>query len=138
MNQLEVGLFTKLTGASGLTGLLAAGTAGVYAYLAPLNEDAAYVVFSKQASTPRYTFGGVAVEDLLYQVRGVAVGPTMAAAGTIAKQIDLALNDQALTVSGYSHLYLRRESDIQYVETDPGGQRWNHAGALYRIVLDPT
>ena len=137
MNQLEVGLFTKLTGAGGLTALLA-GTASVYGYLAPLNENGPYVVFNKQAGVPEYTFGGTAVENLVYQVRGVTAGPNMGAAGSIAKQIDVALNDQALTVSGYTHLYCRREGDIAYVETDPGGQRWNHSGALYRIVLDPT
>jgi len=134
---IETALYTKLTGASGLTSLLA-GTASVYAYLAPENDNPPYVVYSNQSNVPAYTLSGTAFENALYLVKGVTAGPGMGQAGSVAKQIDLALNDQALTITGYTHMLCRRESTVRYTEVDPGGQRWNHAGFLFRIQADPS
>lgn len=138
MNAVSVAMYSKLTAAN----LQSGGTVPVFEWLAPENQDPPYVVFHKQANTPRYTMGsassgGTAFENALYMVRAVTVGPSMAQAGTIANLCDAALNLAALSISGYTHLLCRRESDVQYVETRDG-QRWNHAGALYRIVADPS
>lgn len=139
MNAVDQALYTALSGATALTALLAGGTAdpSVFQFLAPEGQDPPYVVYFKQAGTPRHTFRGVAFENQLYTIKAVTLGPSAAAAGTIAAAIDAALVDQALTVSGYAHMYLRRDSDIDYPETDPGGQRYHHRGALYRVMVDP-
>ncbi len=136
MNPVEKGIYTKLTGTSGLTTLLSAGSASVFANLAPEQADVPYVVFNAQApSAPIQTMGGVKFEDAVYQVKGVTSGSSGTAAGTIADQIDSALADQALTVTGYTHHYCRRRQNIDYVELGPGGIRFNHRGALYRVIV---
>lgn len=141
MNAVDTAIYSKLTAASGLTSLLSGGTASpsVYKDLAPEGTDPPYVVFQAQSpSVPRHTMGGVALENALYTVKGVTLGPSAAAAGTIAAQIDTALADQALTISGHTHLLCRRAQDIDYPELAAGGQRYVHRGAIYRIIADPA
>ena len=140
MNAIDLALYNKLTGSTALTALTSGGTASpsVYQWLAPENQDPPYVIYNKQASTPQHTLSGVAFENLLYAVKGVTLGHSAAAAGTIASTIDTVLADQALTITGYTHMYLRRVSDIDYPETAAGGQRYQHRGALYRVFADPA
>lgn len=140
MNALDIAIFNKLTGSTALTALTSGGTASpsVYQWRAPEGQDPPYIIYNKQASTPQHTLTGVAHENAIYQVKGVTLGPSAAAAGTIASTIDTVLVDQALTIAGYTHMYLRRVSDIDYPEAGPGGQRIHHRGALYRILADPS
>ena len=129
---LDAALYTKLTGGTALTSLLASATA-VFNWLGPENTDPPYVVFNSQSDVPVYTLSGVAYENTIYTVKGVTLGPSAAAAGAIATQIDLALNDQTLTISGYTQMYMRREQAIDYPEV-VAGQRYHHRGAMYRII----
>ncbi len=141
MNSVQVALYAKLSAATGLTSLLTGGTAdpSIYPGLAPEGTDPPYVVYQPQSpSTPIHTFGGVAIENALYTVKGVVAARGPASAGTIAAEIDTALNDQALTITGHTHLLCRRVQDIDYPETVPGGQLLQHRGAIYRIAADPT
>lgn len=140
MNALDVAIYNKLTGSTALTALTAGGTASpsIYQWIAPEGQDPPYVVYNKQASTPQHTLSGVAYENAIYTVKGVTLGPSAAAAGTIASTIDTVLVNQALTISGHTHLYLRRVSDIDYPEAGPGGHRIHHRGAMYRVLADPT
>ena len=137
MNQLDAAIYTKLTGAAALTGLLSAGTASVFQTLAPENENPPYVVFHKQSNVPAYTFGGVAFENALYLVKAVTQEPSAKTAGSVASQINAALQDAALTIDGYTHMYLRRETDIEFVEVE-SGQVIHHRGALFRVQADPA
>lgn len=138
-NPIAAAIFTKLTGASALTTLLNAGTAGVFETLAPQNEDPPYVVFNAQSpSTPQYAFGtAVKWEDAIYQVQAVTEGHTAAAAGTIADKIDDALNGATLTITGYTSMYVARVQTVDYPELAAGGKRFNHRGGLYRILARP-
>ena len=136
INPIGKALFTKLTGTSALTGLLAAGTAGVFEDVVSQNENPPYVVFNAQApSTPLYAFGSATVklEDVIYQVKAVAEGHSGAAAGTIADKIDDALNGATLTITGYTSVQIVRLQNISYPEIAAGGKRFNHRGALYRV-----
>lgn len=138
INAVATGLFTKLTGSTALTTLLTLGTAGVFQDLAPEGAVPPYVVFNAQSpSTPQHTFGAVAFENTVYQVQGVTQGPSKAAGGTIADKIDLALHDQAVTVTGYTLLKCRRLQDVDYTEV-VSGVRYSHRGGLYRLWADPT
>jgi hypothetical protein len=135
-NAFETAVYNKLAGASGLVTVL--GGTAIYSRLAPQNADPPYVVFQVQSpSVPRWTMGGTAYENLLYTVRAVTEGPTLAQAGSIDHQINLALNDQSLTISGYTHMVCRRESGVDYTEI-VDGKRLNHLGGIYRIQADPT
>lgn len=140
MNQLETSLYGKLTGASSLTTLLAAGTASVYHRHADENANPPYVVFSKQARTPTRVVGGGAVawDDALYLVKAVVESPSALLAGSIAARIDETLDRASLTVTGYTSLSCHRDSDVDYEEAGPGGQIIQHRGALYRIQLQPS
>lgn len=137
MNELDAGLYTTLTGATAITDLLANGTASVFAWLAPENEDPPYVVFNQQADTPVYRLPAVAYENLLYQVRAVTEGESAKLAGQIEDAVEAALTDQAVSVSGHTLMYLRKESGVDYVEVTQG-QRYHHRGAIYRVMVAPT
>ncbi|MCR4339333.1 MAG: DUF3168 domain-containing protein [Gemmatimonadaceae bacterium] len=136
MNPVQAGIFSKLAGASGLTGLLAAGTAGVFFNVAPENQNPPYVVFNEQSpSVPIYTMGGVKFENAIYQVKAVTQSNSALSAGTIADQIDAALQDTTLTVTGYTHHFLRRTQNVDYTELGPAGTKFQHRGALYRVIV---
>lgn len=57
-----------------------------------------------------------------------------------AFRIHTLLQDQVLTVAGYTHMATLRSNRIRYPE--PGAQdndiRWQVAGAVYEIVVSPT
>lgn len=133
-------VYTTLTGSTALTGLLNGGTASpsVYHWIAPTDAAPPYVIYNVQTDVPVKTLPTQAIENKLYQVRAVTFGPTAAAAGTIANQIDAALNGAALSISGYTLLLCRREEGINYPELAPGGQRYHNAGAIYRIQAQPS
>ncbi len=133
-NALDAALYTKLAGGTALTNLL--GGTAIYQYLAPEGTDPPYVIYGRQSQVPINVLSGVAMENAVYMVKGVTEGPSAVAAGSVAGAIDTLLQDQALTITGYTHLHLRRESSIDYVETE-NGIRYSHRGATYRILADP-
>lgn len=139
MNALDAAIYGALSAGTALTSLLAGGTASpsVFQHLAPENQDPPYVVFNKQANTPRFTFSGLAFENAVYQVKAVTLGPSAQLAGTIAEAIDDLLTDVPVSVTGHKLMYLRRMEDIDYPEPGPGGQRYHHRGALFRVMVDP-
>ena len=132
---IDAALYTKLSGGTALTNLL--GGTAIYQYLAPEGVDPPYVIYQRQSQVPINVLSGVAIEDAVYMVKGVTEGPSAVTAGSVASAIDTLLQDQSLTISGYTHLHLRRESSIDYVETD-NGVRYSHRGATYRIMADPN
>lgn len=129
----------KLAGTSAVTTHLAAGTAGVFLMVARPGADPPYVVFNRQAQTPRRVIGGgaVAFENVLYQVKAITKDQS-ALAGTIAAAIDTALDNQALTIAGYVHMSTLRESQVDFPEPSEGGPVYYHRGGLYRIHADPA
>jgi hypothetical protein len=131
VNAVKRGLRAKLAGDSGITTAL--GGTAIYESLAPQGTDPPYVIYNKQSGVPKYTLGGSAFENQLYMVKVVTEAPSMAGAGSIAERINGVLTDGALTMTGRTQLYLRRENDVEYVETD-SGKRFNHSGALYRVI----
>ncbi len=140
MNETAVGLYGALTGATALTALLTGGTANpsIYQELAPEGSVPPYVVYNAQSpSTPVYVAPKVAYENTIYNVRGITAGPTKAVGGTIAAQIDAALNDKALTINGFTHLLCRRLQDVDYPEI-VAGVRYSHMGGLYRVWAQPS
>lgn len=130
---LETGLYAKLSTAAALITEL--GGTAIYNKLAPQSPGSKYVVFQWQ--------GGGDVNDhpkrsrdVLYTVQGVAL--TQAAAAAIDDDIDAALHNQSLTVSGWTAVDCQRENDINYVEMDSGGVARYHCGGIYRIRIEAT
>jgi len=141
-NQTDKAIYTALAANTTLIGLLAGGTAApsVYRAVAPQNTDPPYVVFQPQSpSTPVWKIGGLAWENALYMCKAVTLSPSAAVAGTIATEIIGTLGGTATpTISGYSIVDWRRVQDIDYPETGPAGQVYQHRGAIFRIQANPA
>src|SRR3990167_843787 len=135
-HDFDVAVYAKLTASTAITTPL--GGTAIYRQKAPENTDPPFVIYGKQSGVPNYTLGGVAFEDQLYMVKTVTLSNSGGVAGTVADAIDDTLQDASLTIAGHTHMYLRRDSDIDYSETGPGGQVYQHRGALYRIKADPA
>lgn len=124
-------IYSKLTGSSNLTGLLA-GTGAVYRMQAPEAAALPFVVFGLQAGGPE----NITASDLRDEVYNVqAYARTPALAGSIDAQVSSLLHHGSLTVSGYTNIWCGRETDLEYTESEPTGAIIYHAGALYRIRL---
>jgi hypothetical protein len=127
-----------MSGDSTLTNLLGTPAAGyskaIYHQEAPAGAAYPYVIFNKQAGDPTDTFGTPsAFENNVWLVKGIDKNTTADTAEAIAARLIALLNDATLTISGATHLFLRRLSDVEYPETADGVQ-YKHAGALFRLV----
>lgn len=134
-------IYGKLAGDTTLNNLLATPperySKSIYYEEAPDDADLPYVIFNKQSGVPTYTFkqGHAALDEEIWLVKGVD-GPTEDAdtVDAISDRLDALLTDGSISISGKTQLYLRREgSDIDYPEK-VDGQRYLHAGSLFRLV----
>lgn len=132
MNELDSALYTRLQGTA-VTSLLS-GTTAIYKNQAPEGATLPYIVFNKQSGSP-WNLDANRVDDLLYYIRAYS-GNSAAQAGSIDAQIDTALHLTPLTVSGWTNIWIARESNIELVSTEPSGRLIHSAGALYRIIID--
>lgn len=130
---LETALYNKLTGTAALITEL--GGTYIYNKQAPQSPAAKYVIFNQQ--------GGGDVNDtpirernVLYSVFGIAT--TQEAAAAIDSDIDTALHLAPLTISGWSNIWLARETDVNFSEVDSGGVTRYRCGAIYRVIMDKT
>jgi hypothetical protein len=131
-------VYGKMSGDSTLTNLLGTPAAGyskaIYHQEAPAGAAYPYVIFNKQAGDPTDTFGTPsAFENNVWLVKGIDKNTTADTAEAIAARLIALLNDATLTISGATHLFLRRLSDVEYLEI-ADGVRYQHAGALFRLV----
>lgn len=132
VNAIKVSLVARLAGDSTLTGMLAAGTAGIYDAPAPESATDPYIVYQKITDTTAYTMGGRAWDDQVFLVKGVTRGASKRAGGSISERIDALLGDAALTITGGTVLQCRRVTGVEYPEADRG-DTYHHIGAQYRI-----
>jgi hypothetical protein len=132
-------LYGKLAGDTTLNNLLGTPATGysksIYYQVAPPGASYPLIVFNKQAGTPTYTFkdGHAAIDTEVWLVKGVDRSDSADKADAIAARLDALLTDGALTISGATQMYLRRQSDVEYLEDDDGTV-YRHAGALYRLL----
>jgi hypothetical protein len=140
VNEVDTAIFNKLAAGTALTGLLAAGTASIFNTVAPQSAQMPYVVFARASDRDSYTLAAEATVDAIYTVKAVAkspaASPTKKAAGAIAAQIKSALNDAPLSVTGKTWLSTRRESNIDYAETNASHIIY-HVGGNYRLWIAP-
>lgn len=133
MNALKTAIYTKLQGTSAITSLLA-GTTSIYDKQAPDGASYPYLVFSHQAGGDTNDTAN-RVKSLVYFVRCYSKA-SASQAGSIDAQIDTALHLVPLTVSGWTDIWLARETDLDNVETDSAGTKVWMQGGLYRLILD--
>lgn len=135
MNELDAALYTRLQTTGALTSLLA-GTTSIYHLQAPEGATLPYLVFNIQGggdeNQTRHR-----TKNLVLFVRAYS-GSSAAQAGSIDAQIDAALHLVPLTVSGWTDLWLARETDLETVENEPSGRQVWMAGGMYRNRLEKT
>jgi Protein of unknown function (DUF3168) len=137
---LRRAIYGKLSGDTTLTNLLGAApdgyTKAIYHGQAPERVAYPLVIFDRQSGVPAETFGDPqALENEIWLVKAIDHGATADTAEAIADRIAGLLNDAALSVSGGSILYLRRQSDVDYAEI-VDGELFRHCGSLFRLVAD--
>jgi hypothetical protein len=128
---LETALYNALTAGTALISEL--GGTFIYNKQAPQSPGDNYVIFSQQAGgdvndTP------IRERNVIYTIFGIALTQEKAAA--IDTDIDTILHLAELTISGWSNLWLARETDINISQIDSGGVTRYHAGAIYRVIMD--
>ena len=135
---VRAGLYQRLTADLDLAALLATN-ASIYHAQAPASAAFPYIVFHKQAGTPTYTFqtGGAAFDNEVWLVKGIDRNTSSNTVDAIANRLDEVLTDGNITVSGKEVMYLKRESDVEYLETVEGVQ-YRHAGAFYRLIYQTS
>jgi hypothetical protein len=108
----------------------------IYHQQAPSNAPHPFIIFQKQAGNPTETFGDPSALDTdVWLVKSIDKNTSADPAEAIQARIIALLNDAALSISGHDLKYLRRESDVEYAEVTDG-VRYEHAGALFRLVTD--
>lgn len=134
-NPVRLALTSALKGSNTLTALL--GTpGGVYHRKAPQPAKPPVVVFDNRSSLPTWAFGGEAFTTETWAVRGIAFGRTAERAEEIAYEIERALTDAPLVISGRRLMYIRQDSGIDFPE-QVGKEIFQHTGAVYRIIHEP-
>lgn len=119
--------------------LLALMPNNVHWDMAPQNSTR-YVLVSLLDEADVQKFGGRSHEDALYLVKAVGryiVNTTPPDVKAAAARIDVLLDGQTLTVSGYTTMVMVRETRIRYTEVDEVDPtvRWLHRGGQYRVAM---
>ncbi len=133
-------LYGRMSADVTLNGLLATPAAGfakaIYHQQAPDKAAFPFVIFSKSSGVPTEAMSDPSAFDTdVWLVKGVDRNTTADGAEAIAIRLNALLNDGALSISGGTLLYLRRQSDVEYAEVIDGVQV-KHAGALYRLIYE--
>jgi hypothetical protein len=137
MRAVDTALYTRLAADLGTLTLGTLGCTGVYRFQAPQGSAEPYVIYQQQAGTDSYTFTARDGRSLVYLVKVVDKASSGLRAAQIAERVEALLHDQPLSLTGWSTLRLRRESDVEYVEVD-NGVTYQHYGALYRVDVRPA
>jgi hypothetical protein len=127
----------KLRGDTNLSAMLGAPPAGftksTFDEISPGGGEFPYVIVSQSSSVPIYALGGLAMDNDLWLIKGVDKNISADRADAIADRLDALLTDGALSISGKTKLYLRRESAVRYSEV-ADGTKYVHSGHLFRLI----
>lgn len=135
INELAGAMYSRLTGGTALTNLLAS-TTSVYQGRVPDGALFPYVVFNLQGGGDE-NITPSRMKNLLLYVRGYSKTSANNAA-SIDAQIDALLHRQTLSVSGWVNFWTAREMDLDGFEPMPNGETIWNAGGMYRIRIDNT
>lgn len=134
-NALNAAIYSRMTGGTSLTNLLANGSAIFFLQAPDDFAGSEYVVWSYQGGgdendTPSRS------KNMVLNIRAISrTGP--AKAGSIDAQIDALFHHNPLTVAGWTNFWIARETDFgPLVGNDDAGSKYWQSGALYRVRLD--
>lgn len=135
MKFLNTAIYNRLNGATAVTSLLA-GTTSIYALQAPEGATLPYIVWNIQGGGDTNDTSN-RLKNLVIFIRAYAT--TNARAGSIDAAIDTALHFVPFTgVTGWTNIWLARETDLETVENPPTGSQVFMNGGLYRAYFDAT
>lgn len=112
------GVFFGLAGASFATG----------------KNSTRFVLVNVIENLDRAVFGGRGIESVLYLVQAVSLSGDSKGA---AKRIDELLENNPLTVTGYTWMSCAREQRVREMERDDVDASivWTHRGGMYRVEM---
>ena len=130
---VDAALVAKLSGDATLAGYM---TGGVYMDIAP-SGSTKFVIVSLIIEQDEPMFAGRAFEDAVYLIKAVELSTTGTTVNAAAARIDTLLDQQSLTVTGYSHMVTRRQERVRYTDVDDANPdtRWQHRGGQYQVVV---
>lgn len=131
VDALEAALKTKLS-ANGT--ISAQATGGVWNTIRAQGGAFPVVVFRMVSHQDGQTFSSDGVENATVDVKVICEDSASSMLGTIADAIHTALERQALTITGYSHLQTLRTGRIAFPEVVDGVTYW-HQGGTYKIWM---
>ena len=133
MNAIDTAIRTSLCGGTALTNMLA-GTASVYHIRAPDNASYPYVVFNVQGGGAE-NINPSDLGNYLYYVR-CYTETSATNASQIHDQIKALLDKQTLTVTGFTNIWTRYETEIEFADEQQNATPVYSDGGLYRIRID--
>ena len=128
---IENALIAKLLADGTLTALV---PDGVYFDEGPASKTR-FVIVSLVDEVDLGKFGGRAIEDALFMVKAVMLSTAGGNIQAAAARIDTLLEDQPMTVAGFTHMTTHREARLRQTEVDSVDPtiRWQHRGGMYRV-----
>jgi hypothetical protein len=135
MNVLDAAIYSKLN-TSGVTSLLANGSASIFALQASEQATLPYIVFSVTGGGDD-NLDARRTKDMVYFIRAYSQ-VSKAQAGSIDSAIDTALHLQTLSPSGWANYWTAREEDLSAVENPPSNQTIFMVGGYYRVRIEKT
>lgn len=132
-SEVEAALLAKLNGDATL---MALATDGAHFDEAPSGKTK-FVIVSLVDENDVSQFGGRAYEDALYSVMYRERSTSGMNAKAAAARIDALLDNQPLTVNGYTLMMMRREKRLRLTEVDEidPALRWQHRGGQYQVMV---
>lgn len=108
---------------------------GVYFDVAKKSANR-FVIISLLSGLDEPMLGGRAYEAPLYLVKAVDHSTSGLNVKAAAARIDVLLDHQPLTITGYGLMMMRREERIRITEGDPNDEdnRWQHRGGHYAVT----
>tara|TARA_Y100000310_G_scaffold293809_1_gene323720 strand:+ start:1952 stop:2365 length:414 start_codon:yes stop_codon:yes gene_type:complete len=128
---VEPALITAL----GIEAVIDVAPGGVWNGVAPQGTKPPWVVFQFVSNNYEERAFATRMNNGIWLVKVVDQSPWPLAALDVDTQIDSALEDATLTISGFTQVLCRRESDFSMVERE-GGVLFQHIGGHYRIWGD--
>ena len=140
MSDVDTALVARLSGDATLMGLLPDGVYFDVAKDGLRNFALVSVVAAFDRGQLAAPGARRALEEITYMVKAVTFGSATTTAAQAAARIDALLEDQPLTVTGYTNLSIERVERLRETEADDHDEtiRWQHRGGRYRLLVTPT
>jgi hypothetical protein len=131
---IDQALVSRLSTDAALT---IAAPGGVWWELAPQDAAVPYVVITLAEDVDEQVFRGTAYQAAQYAIEAMDDNPSSDGVMTAYDRIHALLQDQALTITGYTLLKCIRRRRYRSVIED-GDQRIQQCGGVYELWAQPT